>query len=68
MSKKVNKSGNADESIYNMIPPPEVIPEKAIRHRSKFPPNVPPTGSTFGILYASSWLLIYHLILICFQI
>lgn len=36
-----------EESIYNLIPKEQYIPPKPMRHKSKYPHNVPPTGSTF---------------------
>ena len=35
------------ESIYNIIPKEYVPPPKAQMYKSKYPPNIPPTGSTF---------------------
>ena len=35
------------ESIYNLIPKEYVQPAKDPRYKSKYPPNLPPTGSTF---------------------
>jgi len=37
------------ESIYNLIPKEIIQPPKQELYQSKFPPNVPPTGSTFGL-------------------
>ena len=37
-----------EESIYNLIPPEEYKAAKGKRYKSKFPPNLPPTASTFG--------------------
>lgn len=37
-----------EESIYNLIPPEEVRGVKQKRHKSKYNPKLPPTGSTFG--------------------
>lgn len=38
-----------EENIFNMVAPDpkEIVKEKL--HRSKFPGNLPPTGSTFGL-------------------
>jgi len=36
-----------EESIYNLIPKEYVPPPKETRYKSKFPPTLPPTGSTF---------------------
>jgi hypothetical protein len=36
------------ESIYDLIPPPEPVAEKRRRYKSKYPSDTPPTGSTFG--------------------
>jgi len=38
-----------DESIYNLIPKEQYVPEKGKRYKSQFPPNLAPTGSTFGL-------------------
>lgn len=37
-----------EESIYNIIPKEYVPPPKEPLYKSKFPPNIKPTGSTFG--------------------
>lgn len=37
-----------DESIYNIVPKEFVPPPKQPIYRSKYPPQIPPTGSTFG--------------------
>ena len=37
-----------EESIYNIIPKEYNPPAKEPLYKSKFPPNVKPTGSTFG--------------------
>ena len=37
-----------EETIYNLIPKEYVPPEKEPRYKSQFPPNLPPTGSTFA--------------------
>lgn len=38
-----------EENIFNLVPPdPEEIPKVKL-HKSKFPGNLPPTGSTFGL-------------------
>ena len=37
-----------EESIYNIIPQnPEISPKKPL-YKSKYPYNIPPTGSTFA--------------------
>ena len=36
-----------EESIYNIIPKEYTPPAKEPLYRSKFPPNIKPTGSTF---------------------
>lgn len=36
-----------EESIYNLIPKEYVPPPRDYRYKSKFPPSLPPTGSTF---------------------
>jgi hypothetical protein len=36
------------ESIYNIIPPKEIEQEKLPMYRSKHPPKLHPTGTTFG--------------------
>lgn len=36
------------ESIYELIPRPTEATKKTAMHRSKYPPNNPPTASTFG--------------------
>ena len=37
-----------EETIYNLIPKEYVPPEKELRYKSKYPSNLPPTGSTFA--------------------
>jgi hypothetical protein len=39
---------NMEESIYAIIPPKEVVPEKPPMYRSKHNGTIPPTASTFG--------------------
>lgn len=36
------------ESIYSIIPKEENPPPKGPIYKSKYPPSIPPTGSTFG--------------------
>lgn len=36
-----------DESIYNLIPKEQFVPQKGKRYRSQYPANLAPTGSTF---------------------
>lgn len=38
-----------DESIYNLIPKEQYVPEKAKRYKSQYPANLAPTASTFGL-------------------
>lgn len=38
-----------DESIYNLIPKEQFVPEKGKRYKSQYPPNLAPTASTFGL-------------------
>jgi len=38
-----------DESIYNLIPKEQYVPEKQKKHRSQYPNNLAPTASTFGL-------------------
>ena len=38
-----------DESIYNLIPKEQYIPEKPKRYKSQYPGNLAPTASTFGL-------------------
>lgn len=38
-----------DESIYNLIPKEQYVPQKPKRYRSQYPPNMAPTASTFGL-------------------
>lgn len=42
-----------EESIYNLIPQPVPLPEKAPMYRSKHNATCPPTYSTFGITNTS---------------
>lgn len=41
-------SDDYEESIYNIIAPKVVMPEKAPMHKSAHKGSIPPTGSTFG--------------------
>jgi len=41
------------ESIYNLIPAKKIIPDRPAHHISCYPPDIPPTASTF-ILRGSS--------------
>ena len=38
-----------DESIYNLIPKERYEPPKDKMYKSRHPPTVPPTGTTFGL-------------------
>ena len=38
-----------DESIYNLIPKEQFVPEKGPRYKSQYPSNLAPTASTFGL-------------------
>jgi len=38
----------SEESIYDLVPPPEYVVPKSPMYRSKYSPNIPPTASTFG--------------------
>ena len=42
------------ESIYNLIPPKKLIPNRSANHISIYPPDIPPTSSTF-VLNGSSF-------------
>ena len=37
-----------EESIYNLIPREFVPPKQEKKYKSKYPHNLPPTGSTFN--------------------
>jgi len=41
------------ETIFNLIPKEIIKPPKEQLYRSRFPPDLNPTGSTFGILCSS---------------
>lgn len=36
-----------EESVYNLISKPQAQMARATMHRSRYPPDTPPTGSTF---------------------
>jgi hypothetical protein len=38
-----------EESIYNLIPKEAPPKEKKIKYKSQYPPELPPTYSTFGL-------------------
>ena len=38
-----------EESIYNLIPKEQFVPEKQKRYKSQYPSNLAPTASTFGL-------------------
>jgi hypothetical protein len=42
-----------EESIYSILPPPPVEVPKMQKHKSKYPGQMPPTGSTFGTAQTS---------------
>jgi hypothetical protein len=42
-----------EESIYNLIPKEQYVPEKPKRHKSQYPPTLFPTASTFGLATTS---------------
>ena len=49
------------ESIYNIIPKEYQPPPKEKLYRSKFPPNIPPTGTTF-CLNTTSKPIVFHIL------
>jgi len=38
-----------EESIYNLIPKEQFVPQKQKRYKSQYPANLAPTASTFGL-------------------
>lgn len=38
-----------EESIYNLIPKEQYVPEKQKRYKSQYPADLQPTSSTFGL-------------------
>lgn len=38
-----------EESIYNLIPKERYVPPKEPRYKSKYPHDLPPSCSTFGL-------------------
>lgn len=38
-----------EESIYNLVPKERIEPPKERRYRSKYPPNIAPTATTFAL-------------------
>ena len=38
-----------EESIYNLIPKEQYVPQKQKRYKSQYPSNLAPTASTFGL-------------------
>lgn len=36
-----------EETIYNLIPPEQPPPRQRLKYKSIYPPNIPPTYSTF---------------------
>lgn len=42
-------AASGEESIYRLIPEPEQKRQKPPRYTSKFPGDIPPTASTFGV-------------------
>lgn len=50
-----------EESIYNIIPKEYAPPPKEPLYKSKFPPNIKPTGSTFCNHTTSKPLVHRHL-------
>ena len=49
---------DGEESIYKLIPHIEIPKPKAPMYRSKYPHDVPPSGSTFGRYRQHIYLLI----------
>ena len=49
------------ESIYTIIPQEENPPPKGSIYKSKYPPNIPPTGSTFCHHTTSQPIVLYYL-------
>lgn len=49
------------ESIYNIIPKEDNPPPKGPIYKSKYPPSIPPTGSTFGHHTTSKPIVIHIL-------
>lgn len=41
------------ESIYNLIPKGKIVPGRGASYTSKYPPNIPPTASTFNLIGTS---------------
>lgn len=48
MYQQMYRQPPPEESIYNLIPPDEVVRVKAPMYVSKYPSNLAPTASTFG--------------------
>lgn len=48
------QSRRMEENIFAMVPPDPELKPKVKLHKSRFPGNLPPTGSTFGLLGTSS--------------
>lgn len=48
---------DVDESVYQLIPKPTTVTDRPPMYRSKYPPDVPPTSSTFGPSSASQILV-----------
>lgn len=48
-----------EESIYNLIPKEYVPPPKETMYKSRYPPNLTPTGSTI-INHTTSRPVIYY--------
>jgi hypothetical protein len=38
-----------EESIFNLIPKEQFVPQKDKRYKSQYPPSLHPTASTFGL-------------------
>ena len=42
-----------EESVYNLVKPEPAEASRQFRYRSKYPGNLVPTGSTFGLSQVS---------------
>ena len=56
MNKGV-KIDSSEENIFGLVAPDAIVSPKVKLYRSKYPANLPPTGSTLGLHSTSAKVL-----------
>jgi hypothetical protein len=57
---KTSKKPQEEENIFNAVAPDFEASPKQKLHKSKHPGNLPPTGSTFGLITTSAKVRKYN--------